>query len=362
MMDAGELESLGLYDPADEHAGLRLELLRYLIDLGASADELVTYREMLPGLAAVLAIRGGPPLTAEEVGQRSGLTIDEVGRLTRAAGFPDPQPGARVLTEGVAALATNARAAADVFGEEALYQLLRVMGSAMARVADAVVSAFLVNVEPAARREDPVGLGVAHANVEAAALLPLVAPVLDLLFRQHLLAAQRTMLADGDLVGYETQWLVVGFVDLVAFTELGEQLSLRDLGSVLTSFEELAADTVTAGGGRIVKFIGDEILYTTSGAGSACTIALDLLQACRDHPFVPSVRAGVAMGRVMLRDGDVFGPVVNLAARVVEAAQPGELVATADVADASGLRYEARGRHRLKGRTGDVELRRLIRR
>src|SRR4029453_8907354 len=84
LMDAGELESLGLYDPAGEHAGLRLELLRYLIDLGASADELVTYREMLPGLAAVLAIRGGPPLTAEEVGQRSGLTIEDVGGLTRA--------------------------------------------------------------------------------------------------------------------------------------------------------------------------------------------------------------------------------------------------------------------------------------
>ncbi len=46
-------------------------------------------------------------------------------------------------------------AVADVFGEEAQYQLLRVMGFAMARVADAVVSAFLVNVEPAARREDP---------------------------------------------------------------------------------------------------------------------------------------------------------------------------------------------------------------
>jgi adenylate cyclase len=259
------------------------------------------------------------------------------------------------------ALAANASAVADVFGEEAQYQLLRVMGSAMARVADAVVSAFLVNVEPAARREDPVGLGVARANVEAAGLLPLVAPALDLLFRQHLLAAQRTVLADADLVGYETQRLAVGFVDLVGSTELGEQLSLPDLGAVLTTFEQLATDTVTASGGRIVKLIGDQILYTSPDAGLACAVALDLSEACADHPLIPLVRGGLASGRVMVRDGDVFGPVVNLAARAVKAAQPGEVLATADLADAAGLPNEPGGLHRLKGVTGHVELRRLVR-
>ena len=359
-VDAGELESLGLYDPTDENAALRLELLHYLIDLGASADDLTVYRDTLPGLAAVLAIRGGPLLTVEEVGQRSGLTIDEMRRFVRVAGFPDPEPGTPVFTEGTAALAGNASAVAEVFGEDAQYQLLRVMGSAMARFADAVVSAFLVNVEPAARREDPVGLGVARANVEAAALLPLVGPALDLLFRQHLLGAQRTVLADADLVGYETQRLVVGFVDLVGSTELGERLSLPDLGAVLTLFEELAADMVTAGGGRIVKLIGDQILYTSPGARPACTVALDLSAACDGHPLIPAVRGGLASGRVMMRDGDVFGPVVNLAARAVKVAQPGEVLVTADLAEAAGLRTEPRGHHRLKGVGSEVELRRLM--
>jgi adenylate cyclase len=359
-VDAGELQSLGLYDPTDEHAALRLELLRYLIDLGASAEDLTVYRDTLPGLAAALVIRGGQLLTVEEVGQRSGLTIDEVRRLVRVTGFPDPESGTRVFTEGTAALVANASAVADVFGENAQYQLLRVMGSAMARLADAVVSAFLVNVEPAARREDPVGLGVARANADAAALLPLVGPALDLLFRQHLLGAQRTVLADADLVGYETQRLVVGFVDLVGSTALGERLSMRDLGAVLTTFEQLAADMVTSGGGRIVKLIGDQILYTSPAPGPACTIALNLSAACDDHPLIPRVRGGLASGRVMMRDGDVFGPVVNLAARAVKVAQPGEVLVTADLAETAGLRTEPRGLHRLEGVTGDVELRRLI--
>jgi adenylate cyclase len=358
-METDELIALGLYDPTDVHADLRLELLDYLVALGATTDELLAYREMLPGLAGMLAIRGGPAVTLDEVAQRTGLDADDIRRLVRAAGFPEPEPSARIFTEGFVALAEGTGAIAVVFGEDALYQLVRVLGSAMARVADAVVSAFLVNVEPAARREDPIGLGVARANVDASALLPLVAPALDVLFRQHLLAAQRTALADDDLVGYETQRLVVAFVDLVGSTELSEQLSMQDLGSALTEFEHIASDTVTGGGGRVVKLIGDEIMFIAPDARSACTVALDLAEAFRDHAVVPPVKAGLASGQVMLRDGDVFGPVVNLAARAIKLAQPGEVITTTEVAADAGMFFEPLGRHQLKGMTRGVELVRL---
>jgi len=243
----------------------------------------------------------------------------------------------------------------SIFGDDAAYQLLRVLGSAIARVADAVVSAFLVNVEPAARREDG-GLGVARANVEAAALLPGVTSALDAILRQHLLMARRIAPAATDLVGYETQRLVVGFVDLVGSTELAEQLSLSELGSVLTSFEHLATDTVTEHGGRVVKLIGDEIMFTAPTARSACAIALDMVEVLRDHPVIPPVRAGLAGGEVMLRDGDVFGPVVNLAARAVKVAPEGQVIATSEVAADSGMRYKPFGHQPLKGIVGQVEL------
>jgi hypothetical protein len=77
-------------------------------------------------------------------------------------------------------------AAEAIFGDDAVLPLVRVMGSAMARIADAIVSAFLVNVEPGVRDEDPVGLGVARANAEAAALMPTVEGGLDVLLRQHI--------------------------------------------------------------------------------------------------------------------------------------------------------------------------------
>ena len=360
-MDAAELAALGLYDPEDEHAELRLQLIDYLIGLGATTEDLLEYKDTLPGLAGVLTIRGGPARSPSDVAEASGLGIDDVRRLVRTAGFPDPDPDARVLTEGFVAVASVVRSAVALLGEEGFFQFARVMGSAMARVADAAVSAFLVNVEPAARRQDPVGLAVARANVEATSLIPSVPLALDVLFRQHLLLAQRSALPDADLVGYETQLLSVGFIDLVGSAELAEHLSLAELGAALSAFEDVCLDAVTSHGGRVVKLIGDGVLYTASDARSACDIALELAEKLHRHEQLPEVRAGLAGGQVLLRDGDVFGPVVNLAARVVRTAQPGEVVATIQVAKAAGVPFVPRGREHI-GRehmdstAGDVEL------
>jgi class 3 adenylate cyclase len=118
--------------------------------------------------------------------------------------------------------------------------------------------------------------------------------------------------------------------------------------------------TVTSAEGRVVKLIGDEVLYTASDEASACTIALNLATTFTDRPIVPAVRAGVAGGDVLLRDGDVFGPVVNLAARAVKVAAAGEVVAPVAVAAAARIRAQMLGRQQLKGFDDDVELCRLL--
>ena len=195
-LTAAELEALGVYDARVAHAAQRLELLEYLVSLGATAEDLVAYRDELPGLASVVTIRGGGALTLAEAVKHSGVPAEKLLRITRAAGLAAPGVGDRAFSEQLVGLAGRMVAAETVFGEEAVLQLVRVMGSAMARVGDAIVSAFLVNVEPAVRGADPVGLGVARANAEASALMPTVTAALDALLRQHIVAARRTLLGD----------------------------------------------------------------------------------------------------------------------------------------------------------------------
>jgi adenylate cyclase len=353
-----DFEALGVYDPGDVHAAEQLGLLEYLVSLGATGEDLAVSRDALPGLAAVLALRGGGQLTLSEAAERAGISSEKLLRLVRAAGFPEPPPGDRVIGEQFAALAAGVAAAEEIFGADAVLQLVRVMGSAMARLADAIVSAFLVNVEAAVRDEDPVGLGIARANTEAVALIPTVNAMLDVLLRQHIIGARRSLLGGAADGGYETQRMAVGFVDLVGSTAMSQRLSTQELGVVLTTFEHLAVDSITTLGGRVVKLIGDEVLYTAVDEPAACSIALTVVAQFKDHPIVPKVRAGVASGQLLLRDGDVFGPTVNLAARATKAAGPDEIVAPVAFAIAAGITGPL-DRHQLKGFDDEIELCRL---
>jgi len=358
--DAARLVELGLYDPSAADAQQRLELLQFLQELGAGEEDLISYRDELAGLASVVALRGGRALTLAELVERSGVPEEKVRRLNRAAGFPDPGPEDRVFSEELAGVFGAISAAESVFGEETVMQLMRVIGAAMARIADAVVSAFLVNVEPPARGQDPVGLAIAHANAEAAALVPGVMGALDVLFRQHVVAARRSGLGLDAEIHYETQRMSVGFVDLVGSTALAQRLTTEELGALLTEFENTAADTVTAHGGRVVKLIGDEVLYTAPEERAGAAIAFELVGIYGEHPRIPEVRAGLASGEVLLRDGDVFGPVVNLAARAVKAAASGEVVAPLAFARAAGVKAGPSGPQQLKGLDVPTELSRLI--
>jgi adenylate cyclase len=364
-MDADELESigqsLGLYRPDAPADRDGLALLRFLVDLGATREDLVEYHglDQLAGLATVLVLRGGPGLTLGEVAERTSLDEERVVAFMRAAGFPIPDPADRVFSSSFDALRGLLPVADELFGADAVLQLVRVMGAAMSRLADAFVSAFLVNVEPPARRRDEVGLGIAHANAQAVAMLPTAVQVLDLLLRQHLLAARRSMLSDVGEGGYETKTLCVGFVDLVGSTALAETMSLAELGALLTEFEHLVADAVVDAGGKPIKLIGDAVFFTANEARDGCAIALAVVAMLRRHDRLPAGRVGLAAGEVMLRDGDVFGHVVNLAARAVAEAAPNEVVVPTSLARQLGLPGTTIGPRPLRGFTEAVDLTKL---
>lgn len=102
------------------------------------------------------------------------------------------------------------------------------------------------------------------------------------------------------------------------------------MGEAVSDFEDRAAALVVEGGGRVVKFLGDEVMYATPDREQAIEIALGLLRwVAADHRFV-GARAGVAEGLVLTRDGDVYGSSVSLAARLVAMAPPGSLLVADD--------------------------------
>ena len=358
-VDPDELQRLGLYDPVDEHAEARLELIAYLLGLGATLDDLVESRDELPVVASVVALRpAGERFTLPEAAARAHMPMEKAVRIWRAGGIPEPGPDDRVCMEEDVDIFRIFAAGEELMGEEAAMQLARVVGAAMSRVADTAISAFLVQVGAPSLAEDPTGLALARANSLASALVPGLTHALDVMVRRHLQVNYRPVDADSGVVrGYDSQRLAVGFVDLVGSTRLVQQLSIGELGAALNEFDARVTDAVVAGGGRLVKLIGDEAMFVTPAAATACAITLELLDFLAGHPVLPEARGGIAAGEVLSREGDYFGPVVNLAARAVKLADPGCVLASGDLArQAREYRFSSIGTQRLKGFDEPVEL------
>jgi adenylate cyclase len=179
-------------------------------------------------------------------------------------------------------------------------------------------------------------------------------PLLVYAWRRHLSAAISRMVADAEPADDHTGIVrSVGFADLVSFTTLVRRMSERQLAQVVQRFEALTSDVVTAHGGRVIKTVGDEVLFVTIGTAPAAAIALDLVQAMGDDDFLPDVRVGMAFGHIVSRLGDVFGTTVNRASRLTGVARPGTVLVddalAASLSSLSGFEMSPLRRRTLRG-------------
>jgi adenylate cyclase len=168
--------------------------------------------------------------------------------------------------------------------------------------------------------------------------LPAMAKLLDYVWRRHLQAAVRraVLLRGRGTDAGMSPLTAVGFADMVGFTVLSQHLGDEELAAVVARFEALAHDTVVALGGRVVKMIGDEVMFVVPSPMSAAEIGLSLAEAYADDELVSDVRVALAVGRALLQDGDYYGPVVNLASRLVGVAHPGTVLVSDEFRTALG--------------------------
>jgi class 3 adenylate cyclase len=151
--------------------------------------------------------------------------------------------------------------------------------------------------------------------------------------------------------------VTVLFSDIVASTEQASQLGDRRWRELLNVHDELARRLVEEFGGRLVKMTGDGLLATFDGPGRGIRCAA----ALRDELAGVGVqlRVGLHTGEVELRDGDVGGIAVHIAARVMAAAGPGEILTSKTVRDlivGSDIVLDDRGTHPLRGVEGTWQL------
>lgn len=153
------------------------------------------------------------------------------------------------------------------------------------------------------------------------------------------------------------QLSAVLFTDIVDSTGQARRLGDRRWKAILDLHDRTARDLVERGGGRLIKTTGDGILATFDGPGRAIRGATALREELAGAGL--EIRAGIHTGEIELRDGDVGGVAVHLAARIMATAEPGEILASGTVKDlviGSEIMFEDRGVHDLKGLEGPWRL------
>lgn len=342
----------------------RVALVEFLHARGATVEEMIEACRTgdLPGLAGDLLVNPRGTLTLQEIADRLDVAVDDLAHAIRAQGLPVPEPDARVMTEGDAAAMALVAPGLELFPADVALQLIRVMGSSVSRIAEACVAAYLDSVERDLKEQGSSELDLARSVHDAVSMVDRVADALGPMLTRHLnLAIWRSREARRGVTDYRTVRMAVGFVDLVGFTPLSQALSLDELADLVGTFEAAAYDTAAQHDGRVVKLIGDEVMFVALDVEAACEIALALVA----HPAIraagASPRGGVAVGELLMRDGDYFGPIVNTASRVADLAVPLEVLATTAVHDtlcemASSIVVAPAGRRMLKGFDEPVDL------
>jgi adenylate cyclase len=359
-----DFEAEGLLEGASDRDA-RLELLRSLEQEGFSLEELreAAAHDRLALLPMERVLAGeGKLYTREELAEDTGLDQAFLDEAARALGVPVREPGARAITEEELELSRSAKALLDAgLSPESFLELTAVMSRSMQSVAASLTSVFGEAFLHPGDTERDLGLRYAEALRN---LGPLAAPtlqhMLNLRLREQMRDAviSQAELQSGRLAG--SQPVTVGFVDIVGFTELGEEIAPEDLGGVVRSFERSVAEAVDPPV-RLVKTIGDAAMLVAPEAGPVVDTVLSLVDRSKDDG--PLLRGGVASGEGLARAGDWYGHPVNLASRLTSFARRGTVVTSSEVREAAGDRYDwsPAGSHRFKGVRGNVDVYRVRR-
>jgi adenylate cyclase len=273
---------------------------------------------------------------AAELAAETGVDLEQARRLWRALGFPEHGAATAFTRSDAQALSTLVGLVdSGLIDFDLAVHLTRAVGQTMARLSEWEVSALLTRVlelanEQSGNGEDQLAIGLRMIEEFSEPFEALLLYV----WRRHLAAAVARQEALGareeDL---HTTRVTVGFADIVQFTALSNQLSEERIGDIVELFEARCADVVASQRGRVIKSIGDSVLFIHEDPIAAYEIAEGIIAVIGRDSRMPDVRVGLASGLVVQRLGDVFGPPVNMAARLTGVARRNRVIVDAETAE-----------------------------
>ena len=268
-----------------------------------------------------------------------GIPFEEAQLRWRSLGFSDVGADVPAFTHADLEALRLTQRLFDIglISSEDESALVRTLGRSFARLAEWQMGLLAKMVDP-----DRMSLDELRSITDE--VIPAVESLQSYVWRRHTLsAASRLLLADPreredtdeehPEEGADDTVLGVGFADIVNYTRQSRSLTRGEISRLIDHFEERALAIISGHGGRIIKTIGDEVLFVADEPGSIARIGLELLEERATDEEFPELRVGLAWGPALARLGDVLGPVVNVASRLTSSARPGTVLVDRTLAD-----------------------------
>lgn len=283
---------------------------------------------------------GGRHYSLSELAEQAGATALEARVFWRAMGFPRIASETEHLftDDDVAALRRSVElVVSERMDFRTAISMTRSTGYSMDRLVLWHIEALIEDATRQGHVDDLTARRTALRKLSADdGLLATIEQQVSYAFRRQFVAIVRRYFSEisaaeaemsPDLSGEALPLTrAVGFADVASYTRKTAELGLSELADFIGHFESVSRDIVAEEGGRVVKTLGDEVIFVTDDVVSGARIALRLVETMAASPLRIDIHAGLVWGRLLSRFGDVFGPKVNLAARLSDEADAGQIL------------------------------------
>ena len=320
----------------------RERLIEILGELGVAAHDVPDNPADAAAMASDVVFARDDRYSLRTLAAAAGHDPDEIGTYFTHLGIQIDDPDEVIFNDDDVALARFLYDSVEtILTPEEGIEILHVAATALNMLAEAAVAGHVQG--PERRTVDMVDNALLNARIAELGLA--LSTQLATPFRHHLRQAAIVNRRTQNFTHRELVTLSIGFLDLVGFTSLSQSMSPGELVGLVKGFEDQAHELAHRHRARIVKLIGDAVMLVAEHPTDAAAFVIGMIDSF-DGPTGQVVpRGGLAHGDLVNIHGDYFGPVVNLAARLVDSAVPGEVLV--DDTMAASVETEPAGRRML---------------
>jgi adenylate cyclase len=367
----GKLVGLGVLDPIEdgafsegdvrrarlyqglERAGLPIEVMVKALERGELSFAFLD-RPVYDRFA------GLSPSSFTEVSSREAIPVELLMVVREAIGFAQANPDDRMREDELKVVPLIKLQLSKGFDPGVIERWLRVYGDALRRIAETEADWWTTQIawpslasglSEVEMLELAGELGAEFATLNEQALLAIHHAKQEHTWTETLIEEVERALDQAGIRSRMAALPAICFLDISGYTRLTEERGDEAAAEVAARLTPLVQRPAERHGGKVVKWLGDGVMFHFREATGGVVAALEMIDAI-SAAGLPPAHVGLHTGPVVFQGGDYFGRTVNLAARIGERAAPGQVLVTQEIVDrveSDGIAFEPIGAVELKG-------------